>query len=117
VLKETARLPADALDAAEFRHGPLELAGPCLAVAVVTLEPTTGALDGRLLADLAEHGSAVLAIGRPTGGLAPQLTLPAVDPLIDTAVAAVPLQLLAWRLSQDARPRLFQVSSKTTVEE
>src|SRR5262249_29822857 len=38
VLKEAARLPAEALDAADFRHGPLELAGPDLAVILLSVE-------------------------------------------------------------------------------
>src|SRR5262249_4700855 len=45
VLKEAARFPADALDAADFRHGPLELAGPDLAVVLLSLQEQTRRLD------------------------------------------------------------------------
>ena len=38
-LKEAARFPAESLEAAQFRHGPLELAGAGTAVAVVATEP------------------------------------------------------------------------------
>ena len=49
-LKEAARMPAESLQAAQFRHGPLELAGPKLAVIVIATEPAhprPGARAGR----------------------------------------------------------------------
>ena len=51
-LKEAARFAAESLEAAQFRHGPLELAGPELAVAIVATEPVTRALDLGLAAEL-----------------------------------------------------------------
>ena len=44
-LKEAARMPAESLQAAQFRHGPLELAGPKLAVIVIATEPRTRDLE------------------------------------------------------------------------
>ncbi len=120
VLKEAAQNPALSMDAAEFRHGPLELAGPELAVAVISLEPTTLGFDRRLLTDLRARDSRVLAVGLPDPAIdvwrLPVLT---PQPLLAAAVAAVPLQLLAWRLAS-ARHRVpgqFTVGSKVTTEE
>ena len=44
-LKEAVGLAAEALESAQFRHGPLELAGPDLAAIVIATEPETEALD------------------------------------------------------------------------
>ena len=63
LLKEAARFPAESFEAGQFRHGPLELAGPGLAVAILATEPATRALDQQLATDLAGTGAAVLLIG------------------------------------------------------
>src|SRR5262249_20352374 len=62
VLKEAARVPGEALESAQFRHGPLELAGPTLAAAIVATEPATEALDRGLASELAEAGASVLLV-------------------------------------------------------
>src|SRR6478672_1821760 len=70
-LKEAARFPAESLQAAQFRHGPLELAGRELAAIVMACEPATRAHDLGLAGELAAAGSAVLVVGpggeRPDG--------------------------------------------------
>jgi glucosamine--fructose-6-phosphate aminotransferase (isomerizing) len=120
VLKEAAQCAAQSMDAAEFRHGPLELAGPDLAVAVVCLEPATLPLDRRLIVDLVARGSSVMAVGLPDHGTeAWRLTVDTAEPLLAAAVAAVPLQLLAWTLAvaRHAVPGQFNVGSKVTTQE
>lgn len=120
VLKEAAQVAALSLDAAEFRHGPLELAGPALAAVVISLEPTSLALDRRLLQDLATRGSAVLAVGlSDPDSPARRIVLAPIDALMDTARAAVPLQLLAWTLAHERHPLpgQFLVGSKITTQE
>ncbi|HYT29801.1 MAG TPA: SIS domain-containing protein, partial [Actinomycetota bacterium] len=44
-LKEAARFPAESLQSAQFRHGPLELVGPGFAAVVLATEPATRDLD------------------------------------------------------------------------
>src|SRR5206468_373605 len=58
-LKEAAGIPAEGLETGQFRHGPLELAGPDLAAIVVATEPETGAIDLALAAELSRTGSSV----------------------------------------------------------
>ena len=67
-LKEADGLAAEALESAQFRHGPLELAGPNLAAIVIATEPETETLDRALARELREVGAAVFEItrgGRP----------------------------------------------------
>lgn len=121
VLKEAARFPAEALDAADFRHGPLELAGPDLAVLLLSLEETTRRLDDRLAAEVARHRTAVLVVANAQGlaDAARTLAIGRVEPLMACAVAVIPAQLLAWRLARalGRRPGEFRLASKVTTEE
>jgi glutamine---fructose-6-phosphate transaminase (isomerizing) len=114
VLKEAAGLAAECLDAAEFRHGPLELAGPDLAVAVVATEERTLALDRALASELIEQGASTIVLG-PDG----DIPVGAVHRLFAPPVAAVPFQLLAQRLAvrRGRRPGEFTVATKVTTRE
>ena len=121
VLKEAARFPAEALDAADFRHGPLELAGPDLAVVLLSLEEPTRHLDHRLAAEMARHKTAVLVVASAlssANGIR-KLTIGRIEPLLACAVAVIPAQLLAWRLARAVgrQPGEFHLASKVTTEE
>jgi glutamine---fructose-6-phosphate transaminase (isomerizing) len=120
-LKEAARYPAESLQAAQFRHGPLELAGPQLAVIVLACEQRTRDLDLRLTADLVAAGASVLVIG-PDGDLpagAAGVSMPAVSPVLSPAVSIIPVQLLAWALARHRglEPGTYTLASKVTAHE
>lgn len=121
LLKEAARFPAESIEGGQFRHGPLELAGPGLAVAIVATEASTRALDARLGSELADSGAAVLFVGpaeaTPVG--AEVVAIGEVDRALSPAVAVVPLQLLAWRLAVEAGrdPGMLSIASKVTTDE
>jgi glutamine---fructose-6-phosphate transaminase (isomerizing) len=134
VLKEAARFPAEALESAQFRHGPLELAGRDLAVAILALEPSTGALDLGLARELAAAGAAVSVLGPreegPGGSTSRDrglgsgdgwlsLGLGDVPRPIAPAVAAIPFHLLAWRLAVERGldPGELALASKVTTRE
>jgi glucosamine--fructose-6-phosphate aminotransferase (isomerizing) len=120
-LKEAARIPAESLESAQFRHGPLELAGPEAAVVVIATEPETLALDLRLAGELVKHGTRVLAITSDAGGTetTDRIGIGTLDRLIAPAVSIVPLQLLAWRLAVERgfRPGVYTRASKVTTRE
>jgi glucosamine--fructose-6-phosphate aminotransferase (isomerizing) len=120
-LKEAARFPAESLQAAQFRHGPLELAGPELAAVVFASEVRTRALDARLAAELAAAGAAVLVIS-PDGAAPEAATGIATGELpdgISSAVSIVPVQLLSWALarSRGLAPGTYTIASKVTTHE
>jgi glutamine---fructose-6-phosphate transaminase (isomerizing) len=114
-------MPVESLQTAQFRHGPLELAGPDLAAIVLATEAETGELDRSLGADLASLGAAVLLV--TTGGPAPDGTMSIpirpLDRLLSPAAAVVPAQLLAWRLSVERgrTPGSYVHASKVTTRE
>ena len=121
LLKEVARFPAESLEAGQFRHGPLELAGPNLAAVIVAVEPATRAIDERLANDLLRAGAGVLFVY--TGQEAPEgaetFALPPVDRSLAPAVAMIPLQLLAWALAlrEGRDPVALRIASKVTTRE
>src|SRR5437588_672619 len=120
-LKEAARFPAEAMQSAQFRHGPLELAGREAAVVLISTEAATREVDRRLAAELVGSGVAVLHIcgdGEAVEGTH-TIRLGAVDRALIAAPAIVPVQLLAWRLAGDRglKPGTYTRSSKITTRE
>jgi glucosamine--fructose-6-phosphate aminotransferase (isomerizing) len=120
-LKEAARFPAEALESAQFRHGPMELAGPSMAAAILATDPEVRSLDLGLARELAATGAAVLVVTQDAAGPAGATTVSIgdVDPLLAPAAAIVPLQLLAWRMAVEAglSPGAYTRASKVTVHE
>lgn len=122
ILKEAAQRHAESLDTAEFRHGPLELAGPGLAAVIVSSERATEQLDAGLAVELRHAGAATLLITTsPTvaQSVPGALAVGELDPLIAAAVEVIPLQLLAWQLAVDGgrEPGRFTQASKVTTRE
>ncbi len=97
-LKELALLEAEGFSTADFRHGPIALAGPGYPVVVVSPPGSVTAPDlAELAAELRRRGSAVLTIGE---GERPAIRLPRVPELLSPVVAVVPGQLLAYHASR-----------------
>ncbi len=121
VAKEAARIPVEALESAQFRHGPLELAGPGLAAAIVATEPATYELDRGLAAELAAAGASILVLqpGEDPVPGADTVAIGELDRRLAPAVAAVPFQLLAWRVAarRGLRPGMLEMATKVTTRE
>ena len=73
VLKEAAKVAAEGLGAAQFRHGPLELADERLTAIILEGDAETATLNRRLASDLVDAGAQVLWVGRT-----PPLGVPAL---------------------------------------
>ena len=120
-LKEAVGLPIESLETAQFRHGPLELAGPDLAAIVIATEPQTRDLDVGLAGELVDAGAAVLLVveegGGPIGAVC--IALGTLDRALAPAVSIVPAQLLAWKLAvQRGRPPgAYLRATKVTMRE
>jgi glutamine---fructose-6-phosphate transaminase (isomerizing) len=123
-IKEAVGMPVESLQTAQFRHGPLELAGPNLAAMVIATEPETSALDLALADELLETGVAVMTVTeRPVGAGhangAPNVDVGPVDRALAPAVSILPAQLLAWRLAalRGREPGTYHRASKVTTRE
>jgi glucosamine--fructose-6-phosphate aminotransferase (isomerizing) len=120
-LKEAVGIAVESLQTAQFRHGPLELVGPELAVMLIATEPETLDLDLRFAGELAAAEARVFAV--TAGASAP----PGVDGVdlgpiagpIAPAASVVPAQILAWALAPShgrTRGAYERASKVTTVE-
>jgi glucosamine--fructose-6-phosphate aminotransferase (isomerizing) len=122
-IKEAVWIPVESLQTAQFRHGPLELAGPDLAAILIATEPETVDLDVGLAGELIETGAAVLSITqRPGEHEVPgtlEVAIGELDRALAPAVSILPSQLLAWRLSalRGREPGAYYRASKVTTRE
>jgi glucosamine--fructose-6-phosphate aminotransferase (isomerizing) len=121
-IKEATGLAVESLETAQFRHGPLELAGPRLAVMIIATERQTLDLDLGFASHLVSVGAAVSVITAgagavPEGAIAVDIG-PISGPLVP-AVSILPAQLLAWRLSvrMGREPGAYYRASKVTKVE
>lgn len=128
-IKEAVGIPVESLQTGQFRHGPLELAGPELAAIVIATEPETAELDLALGRELAETGAGTLTItasgdleGAPPShraGHIERLDIGPLDRTLAPAASIVPAQLLAWRLSilRGRSPGAYYRAAKVTTRE
>lgn len=116
IFKETAKFPVEGMSSAQFRHGPLEIAGPGHRAIICTAPGPTLALDSRLAAELGHNGSDVLVIG-PGEEPAPQIALP--ESAYTELYAIIPLQLLAREcaIQRGLDPGSFRYIGKVTTSE
>jgi len=120
-LKEAIGMPIESLQTAQFRHGPLELAGPDLAAIVIATEPETRDLDVGLAGELAALGAGAIAIvedgDTPEGVM--RIDIGSQDRSLASAVSILPAQLLAWKLAVERGrpPGSYVRASKVTTRE
>ena len=122
-LQELGQVPALALSAADFEHGPLALAEPDLPVLAVAPSGVEGDAQADLLHRLrAENGVRVLAISNSKAitGIDRGLTLPAGVPAwLAPLVEIIPAQLYTYHLTvgrglDPDRPRTIHKVTRTT---
>jgi glucosamine--fructose-6-phosphate aminotransferase (isomerizing) len=121
-LKEAVGLAAESLETAQFRHGPLELAGPGLAAVIIATEQETLDLDTALAAELVAAGGVVLLVTADSGESVSGVTrieVGSIPRALAPAVSIVPSQLLAWRLAVigGRDPGSYVQASKVTTRE
>jgi glucosamine--fructose-6-phosphate aminotransferase (isomerizing) len=121
ILKEVAKVQGEAMSAGQFRHGPLEIAGPGFAAVIFAMRGKTQELNLRLAHDVARFGGKAVVIGDVA---LPEervfhLALPTLDELYAPLAEIAPLQLLARRLALDKglTPGRFERAGKVTRAE
>ncbi|MGC8635156.1 MAG: SIS domain-containing protein [Candidatus Limnocylindrales bacterium] len=119
ILKEAVRCPAEGMSAGQFRHGPLEIAGPMLTSIVVEGPPGTAALNRTLAQELVGAGSRVAWIGGAPPRGTQSLPSPAGYGIGARVGEILPFQLLTVTLARrlGIEPGEFLHSSKVTLSE
>jgi len=118
ITKEASKIPAEGYIGGQFRHGPLELAGPGLTAVLFgggDTDPARPSLR-QLGADLLRSGSTVLAVGDLELGGAREIPTPAPGLLDQLAHGAVVAQHLTVELAaaRNITPGSFLFGSKIT---
>lgn len=117
VLKEAAHFPAEGMGSAEFRHGPLDMAGDGILVCVFAGDQRTLDLNRRLAQDVEAAGGISVWIG-PDSELAP-FRIPMVCTEARPLLEILPVQMISLALSARAgrEPGRFARLGKVTVVE
>lgn len=118
LIKETAKVAAEGMSSAQFRHGPLEISGPGHRAIICAAPGPTLALDQKLAGELRRNGSQVLLIGPPIAD-ADVTQIPLPETAYTELYALIPIQLLARALAsqQGITPGSFRHIGKVTTDE
>jgi glucosamine--fructose-6-phosphate aminotransferase (isomerizing) len=119
ILKEAAKVAAQGLSAAQFRHGPLELADPTLTVLVFEGEERSAHLNRKLVEELQGYGArAFLITGKDPSAL-PCVPCPAGEGIGMPIAEVLPIQMLSFPLARrnGFEPGVFRNSGKVTTNE
>lgn len=121
ILKEAAKVAAEGSGAAEFRHGPMELAAPTLALLAFAGDLATRGLMAALAADAGRFGAHVVWLGERDG--APEASRVLPMPLVRGPARGigeiVPVQLLCIALAEreGVEAGTFRHLSKVTTSQ
>lgn len=122
VLEEVARRPGIAMEAGEFRQGPIEVVDESFGAVIFAPTGITGQLNHRLARDIAEKGGRVYLVGQPldtSTSFRRYFQIPPEAGIFQPVLETIPLQILAYRLaaSQGFEPGQVQFISKIITTE
>jgi glucosamine--fructose-6-phosphate aminotransferase (isomerizing) len=117
--KEAAKCAFEGSCAADFRHGPLELASPALTLFLFAGEPAAAELNRGLAIEVIGHGGRVLWIAPEPDPEIPTLVIPAVEAIARPVVEILPMQMLTIAMARRGGlvPGAFRYVGKVTVKE
>jgi len=117
IVKESARVHAEGMSSAAFRHGPLEMVnGETFAVVFAGAE-TTKTLQAKLRDDIRQAGSRAAWIAEDAGPGA--WSLPKAPPVVRPMLEILPVQMMTLALAADAgieAGRFARIPKITTTE-
>jgi len=119
LLKEGAKVHAEAMNGGQFRHGSIEVVDEMFRGFVFSAAGTVGDLDQRLAQQIAQCGGTVALVSPATPGLdhprVHHFALPRLNEFVSPLVQILPVQLLAYRLaeSRSVTPGHFRNTTPT----
>jgi len=117
--KEAARCSFEGLNAAEFRHGPLELVTAGFCALILAGDPATAPLNRKLALDIIRQGGRAIWLDSRIDPELSTLSIPDTSSLTRPLAEIVPMELLtlvmAGRMGIEAG--IFQVVEKITAVE
>jgi glutamine---fructose-6-phosphate transaminase (isomerizing) len=119
-LQEAARLPAAGYMGSQFRHGPMEVISPQLAILLFTLPTRTLELSQRMAQDICDRGGCLVTLGATVPGLScAHIEFHHLNEWVNPIVDIVPVQLLVAQLAaiRGITPGQFRWSGKVIHQE
>jgi glutamine---fructose-6-phosphate transaminase (isomerizing) len=118
-VKEASKMACEGMEAAQFRHGPLEMADQDLTLFVYEGDARTAALNREIALEVTRHGGNALLISPRADAELPTLPIPAVPDLVLPLVEVLPLQMLTIALAEQngIEPGKFRYIGKVTEKE
>jgi glutamine---fructose-6-phosphate transaminase (isomerizing) len=119
IQKEAARCVFEGMNAADFRHGPLELASKRLTVLILEGHPVTSALNRELALEVIRLGGKSIWLAFQQDTDLPTVQLPLVDEDIRPLVEILPMQMISIAMAKRAglEPGMFHHIGKITLRE
>jgi len=97
--KEAAWLFTEGMNAAEFRHGPMELADTNMTLIIIEGDHRTSKLNSVLAGEVIQYGCKVIWIGNNPPLTVPSINIPEVAEIAKPLAEILPLQLIACILA------------------
>lgn len=116
VIKEASKCLVEGMNAADFRHGPLELTSPQLTLLVLEGHTRTTRLNYDLALDVVKLGGKVIWLGPKPAAEFKTFPIPSVDEAVLPLVEILPIQMLSILLAQrkGLEPGVFKNIGKVT---
>jgi len=119
ITKESTKFQLEGMNAAEFRHGPLELVEPGFTALLFAGAPTTRELNRKLALDIKKFGGRVLWIDDAEDAEIDTVMMPSGTGWARSLVEMLPVEILTLVLAdrQGVTAGAFRHVTKVTVEE
>ena len=119
ICKEAAKCAIEGMNAADFRHGPMELISPNFIALVLAGSPTTSSLNHNLASEIIKHRGRVYWLSTVPDTQLPTIIHPPTTELARPLGEIIPLQLLTLALAErkGIQPGHFRVIGKVTMRE
>jgi glucosamine--fructose-6-phosphate aminotransferase (isomerizing) len=116
--KEAAKFSLEGMNAAEFRHGPLELAAPGFCAMIFAGASTTSTLSRKLALDIVGHGGRAIWLDVLADPVIPTYMFPVVDS-VRPITEILPMQILTLVMARrkGVEPGIFRFIEKITKTE
>lgn len=117
--KEAAKFSLEGMNAADFRHGPLELVSPRFLALIFAGSDETASLNRNLALDIVRHGGRVLWISPDQDPELPTVLIPSTSLLLTSLAEILPMQMLTLVLAsrKNVIAGRFQIVGKVTTVE
>jgi len=117
--KEAAKYPLEGMNAADFRHGPMELVSPGFSALMFAGSAATTELNRRLASEIVEHDGRAFWIDAKTDPELPTISIPETSENVRPLAEILPMQILTLVLAdrKNVTAGKFRIIGKVTEVE